>query len=286
MLASWSGSTYNGIEVTKLKRLISFFLSLILLFGLVTGASAAGMPLGEGAAALASAARDSIELRKSMRENVPILMYHQIGEEENSLYLSEEHFRQHLEYFKEQGYTTVTMSQLYDHWGKGEPLPEKCIALTFDDGYRSMYEVVFPMLQEYGFTATFYVIPAAVWSPWSVDEDMIKEMAEGGMEIGSHTYSHYQLDILTEKDVLFELQESKKALETVTGKEIHSLCYPVGRYTDFALQAASDCGYTTAVTTAYGFASLSQGLLSLERIRITRGDNISALELKLQGKLK
>ena len=269
-----------------MKRLLSVFLSLILLFSLGTAASGAGLPLRKGAVAIATTAREGIELCKSMRDDIPVLMYHQIGDEENGLYLAEEHFRQHLEYFKEQGYTTVTVSQLYSHWEKGEPLPEKCVALTFDDGYRSMYEVVFPMLQEYGFTATFYVIPAAFWSPWSVDEDMVKEMAEAGMEIGSHTYNHNQLDILSEKDVYFELRESKKALEAIVGKEVQSLCYPAGQYTEFTVKAAEECGYTNAVTTAYGYASKAQGLFDLERIRIGRGDDGVILDLKLGGKLK
>ena len=270
-----------------MKKFLSFILCLGMGFSLGTNADAfeGADAVHAGAAAIAAAAAESLEAPENVAENIPVLMYHDVGDVESGLYISEEHFRQHLEYFRDKGYTPVTMSQICAHWTEGAPLPEKPVVLTFDDGYRSMYETVFPMLQEFGYTATFFVIPAARWSDWAVDEAMIKEMSDAGMEIGSHTYNHLQLTLLEEEDMLFELTESKKIIEQLTGREVVSLCYPVGYHNEAVVSAAGECGYKIAVTTRYGLSSLEQGILSLDRIRIVRGDSARLLEYKLSGKL-
>lgn len=217
-------------------------------------------------------------------DSIPILMYHEVSDAQNTdLYLSPTDFEAHLQYFQENGYTPVTLDAVYEHWTNSSPLPEKPVVLTFDDGYRSMYETVYPILQEYGYTATFFVIPAAIWSDWHITEDMLREMSESGMEIGSHTFSHVELTDLSQQELIYELSQSKLVLEQYIGTEITSVCYPVGVYNSRVLDVAAQCGYSCAVTTIYGHAEESQGLLSLERIRIMRGDGAQMLEYRLQG---
>lgn len=205
---------------------------------------------------------------------VPILMYHQVSEEcPNDLYLSTADFQSHLAYFAEAGITPVTMEQLWSHWTAQTPLPEKPIVLTFDDGYRNMYNVVYPLLREYGWPGTFFCISEAVWSEDFLLESMITEMAAGGMEIGSHTKSHVELDGYSGDALMEQLSVSKSELSALTGGEVAQLCYPAGQYNSETVSAAEQAGYHCAVTTDYGFAAPEQGLYQLSRIRVNTGDN-------------
>lgn len=217
--------------------------------------------------------QDFSDLPYTYHSQVPILMYHEVNDAlENNLYLSVADFRSHLDYFATAGITPITMEQLWNHWENQAPLPEKPIVLTFDDGYRSMYTTVFPLLQERGWPGTFYCIADAVWSDAFVLEEMIGEMADGGMEIGSHTKSHTELDGLTGTNLSEQLTLSRDSLSTLSGTPVTQLCYPSGRYNVETMVAAEAAGYHCAVTTEYGFASLDQGLFSLKRIRINTGD--------------
>ena len=204
-------------------------------------------------------------------EKVPVLMYHEVNDLlANSLYLSVADFISHLDYFEAAGVTPISMRQLYDHWFHEAPLPEKPIVLTFDDGYRSMYTTVYPLLKERGWSGTFYCISAGRWSDNFVSADMIAEMAAGGMEIGSHTDNHVELDSLSKERLIRELVDSKSILETITGQEITALCYPAGKYNADVEAAAADAGYLSAVTTRSGFSTKEQGIFALKRVRVSK----------------
>ncbi len=199
-------------------------------------------------------------------------MYHEVNDLlDNSLYLSVEDFISHLDYFEEAGITPISMQQLYDHWVNEAPIPEKPIVLTFDDGYRSMYTTVYPLLKERGWSGTFFCITATRWSDNFLTSEMIFEMAANGMEIGSHTKSHLELNTLTGDELWHELADSKDALATLTEKDINILCYPAGRYNAETRAKAEEAGYICAVTTNSGIAAQSQGLFALKRIRISTG---------------
>jgi len=215
-------------------------------------------------------------------ETIPILMYHEVNDLlANSLYLSVKDFTDHLEYFEQAGITPISMQQLYDHWFNEAPLPEKPIVLTFDDGYRSMYTTVYPLLKERGWSGTFFCITDSRWSKNSLLEHMIAEMAANGMEIGSHTASHRELNALTGNELCRELLNSRDILASITGREITMLCYPAGRYNNETKTAASEAGYLCAVTTKYGFATKSQGMFELKRIRISQGNGAAWLKSTL-----
>ena len=201
-------------------------------------------------------------------------MYHEVNDLlANNLYLSVADFTSHLEYLERAGITPISMGQLYDHWVNGAPIPEKPIVLTFDDGYRSMYTTVYPLLRERGWSGTFFCISGNRWLDNFISNPMIAEMAANGMEIGSHTDSHWELNVLPHDTLYRELTESRQALSAVSGREVTMLCYPAGRYNSDTKTAASETGYLCAVTTDYGFATQSQGLFDLKRIRVSKGND-------------
>ena len=113
---------------------------------------------------------------------VPILMYHRIavlnGDEPSvtvGLTVDPGEFQLQMAWLHDQGYTTITQLQLYNALMKGAPLPDKPIMLTFDDGYRGIATVAAPMMSQFGFVGTAYIITdriaqnrktAPTWLTW------------------------------------------------------------------------------------------------------------------------
>ncbi|MBR3296637.1 MAG: polysaccharide deacetylase family protein [Firmicutes bacterium] len=124
-----------------------------------------------------------------------ILMYHHVvkdGEPVSSVSVTEEKFENDLKYISESGYTTLLPSDLAAlAQTDGARLPEKAVMITFDDGYRSNYELAFPLLQKYGCKASIALITANIDAgmDFFLSWDMCRVMADSGLvEIGSHTH--------------------------------------------------------------------------------------------------
>ncbi|MCZ7667599.1 MAG: polysaccharide deacetylase family protein [Chloroflexi bacterium] len=127
---------------------------------------------------------------------VPILMYHYISVPpadadiyRQDLSVTPENFRQQMAYLAENGYTPIDLYQLSAAITAKTDLPDKPVILTFDDGYLDNYENAFPVLQEFGFPGTFFIITdyadqgAAGYANW----EQLAEMAAAGMRIETHT---------------------------------------------------------------------------------------------------
>lgn len=220
-------------------------------------------------------------------QNVPILMYHEIGRPEGpwkNLYVSPENFTKQLDFLQENGFHTITMAQLQKNRQGLISLPPKPVVLTFDDGYASMYHTVFPLLQEKGMKAVFYVYPEKFGRHNSLTREEIKRMAAGGMEFGSHSMTHADMTKISTERLHYEITESKKILEEITGQTIDSFCYPAGRVNQRVAETLADLGYRNAVTTQYGFAAPEQDNFLLKRIRISYEDSLQNFGRKITPK--
>lgn len=209
-------------------------------------------------------------------EPVPILMYHYIRPDPGpddpvgqGLSVSPELFDEQLAYLAEQGYSTITMAELADAWQGRRSLPSKPIVLTFDDGYRDFYTNAWPILQQYGFSATLYVFNAVIDQPDYLTREMILELdASGKIDIGSHTIHHPDLPGLSDADAQDEIIGSKRALEELLGHPVRTFCYPHGNYSERDVALVNAAGYALAVTTEWGYAEPSLDPQLQPRIRI------------------
>ncbi|SNS41243.1 Peptidoglycan/xylan/chitin deacetylase, PgdA/CDA1 family [Anaerovirgula multivorans] len=220
------------------------------------------------------------------RNHIPVLMYHEINtlptDGPTGLYVSQDNFIKQLDALKEEGYNTITMDQLYNHWENNVPIPPKPIVLTFDDGYISHYNFSSVELNKRGMTGTFYIISSMVDVDHIRTSNRLKEMYEEGMEIGSHTVTHIDARYSNNARIAKEYKESKEYLEKVIGSEISHFCYPIGGVTPYAKQTLKDLGYKTAVRTTHGKANKSQGMYDLRRIRIDYNDSIRGFLNKIK----
>src|SRR5215207_5305181 len=136
------------------------------------------------------------------RLRVPILMYHYVSELPPDaddirvgLTVSPQMFREHMQYLQTAGYQTVSLYEINLALEHGTPLPPKPVVLTFDDGYIDHYSTVFPILQEYSFTGTFFIISQFVDNnhPAYMTWEQIAQMANAGMRMEAHTKTHADL---------------------------------------------------------------------------------------------
>ena len=208
---------------------------------------------------------------------IPILMYHAIhvmdpSEAANAgLIVDPTTFESHLQALKEAGYYTLTPDEAYKALTENV-LPEnkKVVWLTFDDSLKDFYTNAFPLLQKYQMKATNNVITGFVQAGREdmLTLDEIKEMKEKGMSFEDHTVNHPDLSTATVAQQNLELADSKAFLDDNLSQKTTTVAYPSGRYSDATLQIAESLGYKMGLTTNHGLASLADGLLSLNRVRV------------------
>lgn len=204
-------------------------------------------------------------------KGIPVLMYHAIGYEAgNTAKVPKENFKKQMKYLKDNGYVTITLDEAYDFFAKNKPVPEKSVVLTFDDGYVDNYVEALPILKEFGFKATIFVITGAVdKSKNYMNVEQLKEMESSGMDIQSHTVHHKNLKELSYEKQLETLKESKDFLEKTLNKRIKYFAYPYGEYSKESLKAVKEAGYTMAFATAGRWSDKSDGILTLDRVFIS-----------------
>lgn len=225
---------------------------------------------------------------------VPILMYHYISDlppdadvYRRDLTVRPEVFAGHLDYLKQQGYSTVRLADIYETLTTGKPLPEKPIVLTFDDGYKDAYTNVLPMLLEYGFVGEFFVLatPAHYEAPAYLTWDEIRAMADAGMSMQAHGRDHYDLTNRPYDFLVYQILGSREAIEAHTDQPVRFFCYPSGRYDDDAISVVASAGYWGAVTTEWGTSLRLDNRYRWPRIRIRGGwsvENFIAVISELQ----
>lgn len=124
-----------------------------------------------------------------------ILTYHCIGyKKNNNLYIPQQLFKQQMKYIKDNGYSTITLNQLYEFIMENKPLPKKSVVITFDDGYLNSYQYAYPILKEFNLKATVFAIPNTIdKSKNHMTSNQLKELQANGIDIQSHTLDHEKL---------------------------------------------------------------------------------------------
>lgn len=217
------------------------------------------------------------DVKYSVPEGVSVLMYHMIGDEQgNVAIMTEANLRIQMNYLRDHGYHPITMQELYDYVTKGAPLPEKPVCITFDDGYLDSYTIVYPLMKEYGFPWTLFLITDDVGKPYNrMTWDQLKEMANShAVTIASHTLSHPKLhNLATRAEKEKEIVEANKALKYQLGIDNVWLAYPYGDYDDEVIDICKKAGIKMAVTTDAGRVHVGSFPYDLKRAYI--GNDIS-----------
>ena len=231
---------------------------------------------------------------------VPVVMYHRvINKSENEgihgTYIYENIFSEHLKYLKDNNFSVITFEDLNNiGWRNRFDKNKKYIIITFDDGYVDNYELAFPILKEFNFKATIFLMGESTYNEWDVKADgeksfplvsveMIKEMQDYGIEFGAHTFNHPKLNKLSNDEIKHQIVDVKKPLEEKIGREIITFAYPYGILNDYAKKMVEEASYTFGVATDSGSVCLSDDLYQIRRIAIFPNTNLFSFKRKVKG---
>ena len=214
---------------------------------------------------------------------LPILCYHNVAIAPRDarfklLYVRPDRFERQLWTLHRLGVRGVSMGEgiarLRDGTARG------CVAFTFDDGYADTLTAAAPLLKRYGFRATCYAVSGALggFNRWDAEflrerkplmsRAQLDEWLGAGMEVGSHSVSHQRLHQLPQEAVLYEIAESRSALQDMLGVPIEHFAYPFGDFTADTVELVRRAGYVSAVTVVPGVARASDDRLRLPRILV------------------
>jgi peptidoglycan/xylan/chitin deacetylase (PgdA/CDA1 family) len=187
------------------------------------------------------------------------------------LSITPDRFRQQMKWLSDHGYEPITLDHLMYALNIGNPsLPDKPVILTFDDGYVDNYENAFPVLQEFGFTGTFFILTDVTdrEQPGYMSWEMLEEMSQAGMQIEVHGREHIELIDRDREFLRYHLLGPLQTIEATLGERPHFISYPSGRYDETVISVAEELGYWGAVTTIHGTTQDKDMPFELQRLRI------------------
>jgi peptidoglycan/xylan/chitin deacetylase (PgdA/CDA1 family) len=238
----------------------------------------------------------------SARPGIPILMYHSVSDDPEPgipayyrLATSPGRFREHMQWLRGAGYSVVSLSDAVRRLSTGR-LEGGVAVITFDDGFRDFHTHAWPVLADFGFTATMFLPTGYIGRErrsfkgrecltWSE----VRELARAGATFGSHTVTHPKLQGLPWPEIRRELRDSRAAIEEAIGGTSDTFAYPYAFPQEDAAFASrfttmlADHGYGGAVTTVIGRADASSEPLCLERLPVNQADDRALFTTKLAG---
>lgn len=179
----------------------------------------------------------------NIKSSAVVFMYHRFGEESYpSTNIKLDQFEKHLEEFANNNYNVVSLDYIIDSFIAETNLPDKTIAITIDDGYKSILTEAWPRLKAYGFPLTVFVstdpIDANVRGYLSWDE--IRKLKEEGVVIGSHTKTHPHLQNLSIDEIKYEVEYSTRRYMEEIGEVPKYFAYPFGETSDEVIRILKD----------------------------------------------
>ncbi|QNQ19053.1 polysaccharide deacetylase family protein [Kosakonia sp. SMBL-WEM22] len=230
---------------------------------------------------------------------LPVLTYHHIlHDEENTRFrhtsttTSVRAFTNQMTWLRDQGYATLSMYQLEGYVRNRMNLPARAVVITFDDGLKSVSRYAYPILRQYGFKATAFIISSRIklkpqkWDPKSLQFMSVSELngIRDVFDVQSHTHFLHRVDdarhpILFSRsyhNILFDFKRSRRALAQFNPHVLY-LSYPFGGYDDKAVKAANDAGFHMAVTTVRGKVKPGDNPFLLKRLYVLRTDSLETM---------
>lgn len=217
-------------------------------------------------------------MRAGSDNSATIITYHSIDDSGSVISTAPEAFRRQMRFLRDSGFRSVTMSELADILGGDDPVPERTLAITFDDGYRNFMTEAMPVLEECGFTSTVFCVTGHCggYNDWEGNPqdfprsellgwDEIRQAGGKGVEFGVHTRRHLKLAGVSKETLTDEILGSKSELEERTGRSVESFAYPFGIF-DGSTKALVEQSFRSACSTVLGRVGKGSDLFALRRV--------------------
>lgn len=174
--------------------------------------------------------------------HIPVLMYHQIAPNAARYVTPLWKFEQEMDWVKSQGYTSVTLQQVYDYMFNGGVLPPKPIMITFDDSTAGQWSAA-AALDARGMKGVFFVVTGNS----QLSADQLRSLADRGHDIESHTVNHPYLTKISDSALAFQMSQSRATLASILGHPVRFIAYPYGDYNQRVTNAAAAAGYSAGI---------------------------------------
>ena len=186
---------------------------------------------------------------------IPILMYHHIktlpedaSEGQRTWTVSPEALAEQITYLEQQGWQSITPNQLADYLVLGSPLPPKPVMLTFDDGYKELYDVVMPLLEPTRLRPVLFIVPEYLGYGAYLTWEQLAALAQADCIVGAHGYDHSDLRQASDDALNHQIVDSQKVLHEHLGLAVDAFCYAYGSYDERTLTLLDETGYRTGYT--------------------------------------
>ncbi len=231
-----------------------------------------------------------------------VLMYHMVSPHRprtrfNKLRVTPELFEKQLSWLKERDFKFVFASQLFD----AEPLPQRSVCLTFDDGFADNLRNADPLLEKFNACATLYLVVErdGGWSskkkahhgddeladePKLSDEQVAAMVASGRWELGGHSITHANLATIDDETAQNEIANSRIELESRFGIAPATFAYPFGIYEQRHVKMVEEAGFRGAMTTEPGIEPLPYAdPQQVPRIKVSGKEGPYAFSMRMRG---
>jgi peptidoglycan/xylan/chitin deacetylase (PgdA/CDA1 family) len=221
-----------------------------------------------------------------------ILVYHRFGAvSTNEMTVRTSVFASQLTFLRDKGYTIVSLRDVVNFMMGHGRLPPRAVAITADDGHRTVFTEMRPLVERYRIPATLFIYPSAISNaPYAMTWEQLKQLqATGLFDIESQTYWHPNFRVEKrrlsagdyQKLVESQLTKSRDVLERRLGTHVDLLAWPFGIYDDQLIGAARQAGYVAAFTIERQQLSGHDNIMAIPRFIVTDGDVGNAFEALL-----
>jgi peptidoglycan/xylan/chitin deacetylase (PgdA/CDA1 family) len=231
-----------------------------------------------------------------MPQPVPILLYHAITADPPAwiaeFAVTPAAFRAHLDAVVASGRQPLTVSQYIDGRNGTIPLPPRPVVITVDDGFADFADNALPALAERGLPSTLYVTTGAcAGQPRDTvlpDAPMLRYadlpgLEAAGVEIGAHSQTHRQLDLLPGREVAAELSASRDLLAQALGHRIRSFAYPHGYWRSRVRRLVGNAGFDSACAVGNALSAAADHRLSMSRLMVRADHDVATVASWLDG---
>jgi peptidoglycan/xylan/chitin deacetylase (PgdA/CDA1 family) len=219
---------------------------------------------------------------------IPVLLYHSVNDHprrgDRRYTVSRADFARHADAVRASGRLALRVGELAAGLRGERPLPERPVAITFDDGFADTYAAVEALLRQ-DLPSTVYVTTGEVGAPNRLAPSQLADLAHlSSVEVGAHTVSHRRVDELDDRELADEVGVSKAQLEDFTGVDVGSFSYPHGAYDRRARAAVIAAGYDSAVAVKNAVSHPGDDPYAIARWTVTRDTPALRIAQVLEGK--
>ena len=183
-----------------------------------------------------------------------ILQYHHVSETLPAVTsVSADTFTTHLNYLKDNNFNVIPLNKLLSALQQGQTLPEKTIAITFDDGYNNNYDEAAPILEQFGYPYTIFVNPKLIdeGQSYVMGWDKLKKLSKKGALISNHSAQHNYLHIKLENEtttqwkvrIKQDILHSQQRIKEEIGQDYKYLAYPYGEFSNQLQTLITELGF-------------------------------------------